>query len=115
MNITVIPMPGWLAVKLIPAENKKGSLLLPEKTAEERVIKEQLEPTIAEVLAVGDARCTEYGAFLDPVCKVGDLVVVNRVGARPLLVGPDTQNDYIWFIREAELYTRVTSSALKES
>lgn len=114
MNLKVFPMPGWVALRVLPQEEKHGSLVLPEKTAEERMVKQQLEPTLCEIVAVGDTRLTEFGTKMPPTCRVGEIVVSNGIMSRAVMVGESTK-DLVFFCRETDLYTKVSIAAVKES
>ena len=70
---TLEPMNDRVIVKLIVEDEKMyGNIIVPDMGKE--------RPEMGEVIAVGPGRHTEYGAFINVNAKVGDLVLVPKIG-----------------------------------
>ena len=54
-------------------ESKYGSIILPDMGKE--------KPEMGEVIAVGPGRMSEFGTFIKVDAKVGDLVLVPKIGS----------------------------------
>ena len=73
-DIALVAAPGFYIVK--PLEEKQVADFIIPDTANQK-------DYAGEVLAVGDPVSTEYGAMIDPVYKVGDLVIHRPYAMHP--------------------------------
>lgn len=70
---TLEPMNDRVIIKPIVEDEKMyGNIIVPDMGKE--------RPEMGEVIAVGPGRHTEYGAFINVNAKVGDLVLVPKIG-----------------------------------
>ena len=79
-------------------EERYGSIIIPDLGKE--------KPEIGEVVAVGPGRHSEFGTFIEVQAKVGDIVLVPKIGS--IRIDFDGQEYFITPDREI-LCTVVTS------
>lgn len=77
-------------------EQKKGSILIPD-LGEDKV-------RIGKVIAVGPGRVTEFGKLITVNSKVGDTVIVPKIGAQRV----EVEGKEYWTIADKELIAKVT-------
>lgn len=72
-------------------EQKKGNILIPD-LGEEKV-------RVGKVVAVGPGRQTEFGSFISVNVKVGDVVVLPKLGAQRV----EVDGKEYWVIADKEI------------
>ena len=92
-----IPMNDRVLLKPVEqGERKSGGIILAD-------IGDEGNTKIAEVIAVGPGRKTEFGTFIEVNAKVGSLVVVPKVGAQRVVI----DSEEYWTIADRELVATV--------
>lgn len=81
--------------KEVAPEPKKGLIIVPTETG---------LPSIGTVVAVGPGKLNAAGIRVPPECVVGDRIVYNNYGGRPVTIEGE---DYI-FLNEEDVYAVVT-------
>jgi len=70
----LVPQNDRVLVKPIDeGEQMYGNIVIPDMGKE--------KPEMGEVIGVGPGRHTEFGAFVEPNAKVGDIVLVPKIGS----------------------------------
>jgi len=88
----LIPQNDRLVVKPIDeGEQMYGNIVVPDMGKE--------KPEMGEVLAVGPGRHTEFGAFVTPSAKVGDIVLVPRIGSLRI----DFEGEEYYIVQDKEV------------
>lgn len=85
------PLGDRIVVKRLPAEDKIGSIYVPQAAQE--------KPTRAEVLAVGPGRTLENGRRIEPQVKTGDIVLFGKYTGTEVKV----DGDELVVLREEDL------------
>lgn len=73
MSKKLIPRNDRVLIKpLDSGEQMYGNIVIPDMGGE--------KPEIGEVLAVGPGRSSEFGGYIETYAKVGDVVLVPKIG-----------------------------------
>ena len=71
---TLVPQNDRVLIKPIDEHDMMyGNIIVPDMGKE--------KPEIGEVIAVGKGRMSEFGTFIPVHCKVGDIVLVPKIGS----------------------------------
>ena len=74
MSKTIIPQNDRVLIKPIDeGEQMYGNIVIPDLGKE--------KPEMGEVIAVGPGRQTEFGQFIRVNAKVGDIVLIPKIGS----------------------------------
>ena len=91
------PLSDRVVLKPVQEDNvTKSGIYLPEGTSKER-------PFMYEVVAVGPGRKSEFGHYIGVNAKVGDIVLVPKIGTLRI----DFEGDEYYIVQDREILATV--------
>lgn len=96
MSKTLIPQNDRVLVKPIDeGEQMYGNIVIPDMGKE--------KPEMGEVVAVGPGRKSEFGQYIGVNAKVGDIVLVPKIGTLRI----DFEGDEFYIVQDREILATV--------
>ncbi len=96
MSKTLIPQNDRVLVKPIDeGEQMYGNIVIPDMGKE--------KPEMGEVVAVGPGRKSEFGQYIAVNAKVGDIVLVPKIGTLRI----DFEGDEFYIVQDKEILATV--------
>jgi len=96
MSKTLIPQNDRVLVKPIDdGEQMYGNIVIPDMGKE--------KPEMGEVVAVGPGRKSEFGQYIGVNAKVGDIVLVPKIGTLRI----DFEGDEFYIVQDKEILATV--------
>ena len=96
MNKKIIPQNDRVLVKPIDeGEQMYGNTVIPDMGQE--------KPEMGEVISIGPGRTSEYGHYIPVKAKVGDTVLVPKIGTLRI----DFEGEELYIVRDKEILATV--------
>lgn len=99
MSKKLIPQNDRVILKPIDeGEQMYGTIVIPDMGKE--------KPEIGEVLAVGQGRMSEFGQYITVTAKVGDIVLVPKIGTLRI----DFEGEEYYIVQDREILATIKES-----
>ena len=96
MSKTLIPQNDRVLVKPIDeGEQMYGNIVIPDMGKE--------KPEMGEVISIGPGRTSEFGHYISVKAKVGDIVLVPKIGTLRI----DFEGDEYYIVQDKEILATV--------
>jgi chaperonin GroES len=96
MSKTLIPQNDRVLVKPVDeGEQMYGNIVIPDMGKE--------KPEMGEVVAIGPGRTSEFGHYIPVKAKVGDIVLVPKIGTLRI----DFEGDEYYIVQDKEILATV--------
>tara|TARA_R100000773_G_C4169683_1_gene83925 strand:- start:109 stop:408 length:300 start_codon:yes stop_codon:yes gene_type:complete len=96
MSKTIIPQNDRVLIKPIDeGEQMYGNIVIPDLGKE--------KPEMGEVISVGPGRLSEFGQFIRVNAKIGDIVLVPKIGTLRI----DFEGDEYYIVQDREILATI--------
>lgn len=103
MSKVLRPLNDRVLIKPIDeGEQTYGSIVIPDMGKE--------KPEMGEVVAVGGGRISEFGHYIPVRCKVGDVVLVPKIGTLRI----DFEGEEYYIAQDKEILAVISEPLIKE-
>ena len=103
MPKTLSPQNDRVLIKPVQTgEEMYGSIVIPDMGKE--------KPEMGEVIAVGGGRISEFGHYIPVRCKVGDVVLVPKIGTLRI----DFEGEEYYIAQDKEILAIISEPLIKE-